>query len=643
MKILLPLVLIGTVLGLVPSTAIAETPPVEHYAHLPMVAQPSISPDGKHVAVLVANGDGYNVAVSQFGKSDLVTVVELKEGEARIDWIEWANNERLLVSASYVELIAGRRFKIGRLYAVNYDGSDLVEIKQRASKDDSLSRFRDNANVRSYLEADPKHIILQGYNDRENYPVAYKVNIYENAFEKLFINRYQVSSWYTDSEGKVKLGLAYDENNPLLRTFWYRPDEDQEWKKLKSFEVIKDAVFNPVGFDAENQLAYVLSDYKTGRLSLYSFDIETNEYKELLYTHPEYDVASVIERDDKIIGVTYFDDFLQKHYFGGQDDKQSQLISNTFSQLETYIVSRSDDKTKLLVYGVTDDKPGRYYLVDLAQGKATPWYSEYPYLVEKQNAKVENFSLKTDDGLTIHGYLTKPIDSSTEAPLIVFPHGGPDARDYKYFNYAVQFFTSRGYAVLQPNFRGSSGYGSRFEVAGYEQWGLKMQDDVMTAVDWAVNQPGIDGDNMCVVGMSYGGYVALTAAHKTPERFNCFVSIAGISDLNRMVEYDGAFEFLSAVRSETIGDYKDEADATRMRENSIINHVEKVKRPILLIHGALDTRVRIAQSETLYSALDNAGKEVKYVELDFGSHFLDREPNRIKAFSEIETFLDKHL
>ncbi|MEC9319287.1 MAG: hypothetical protein VYD08_05325, partial [Pseudomonadota bacterium] len=185
MKILLPLVLIGTVLGLVPSTAIAETPPVEHYAHLPMVAQPSISPDGKHVAVLVANGDGYNVAVSQFGKSDLVTVVELKEGEARIDWIEWANNERLLVSASYVELIAGRRFKIGRLYAVNYDGSDLVEIKQRASKDDSLSRFRDNANVLSYLEEDPKHIILQGYNDRENYPVAYKVNIYENAFEKL--------------------------------------------------------------------------------------------------------------------------------------------------------------------------------------------------------------------------------------------------------------------------------------------------------------------------------------------------------------------------------------------------------------------------------------------------------------------------
>ncbi|MDV6315181.1 S9 family peptidase [Idiomarina sp. HP20-50] len=625
------------------SSAVDNTTDVKQFAHLPMVQQPSVSPDGKHIAVMVSNGDTYDVAVTPFGKQDLITVATLKEGEARIEWIEWINNERLLISSSFVENIAGKNFKIGRLYAVNRDGSNFIEIKRRAQKDDSLARFRDNDNVLSYLDDDPRHIILQGYNQRESYPVPYKVNVYDNTFEKLLVNRYEVSSWYTDSKGQVVLGLAYDDRNPLLRTFWYLEKNSSEWKKLKSFEVTKEAYFNPVGFDSERQLAYVLSAHKIGRVSLYTFNIKTGKYVDLIYTNPKYDVNSIIEKDDEIIGVTYFDDYLKKHYFDEVDNKQSQLISNTFKQLETYIVSRSKSKQKLLVYGVKDNIPGRYFLIDLEKGKATPWYSEYPYLEGKGLAKKENFSIQTEDGLTIHGYLTRPLNSSGKVPLIVFPHGGPSSRDYKYFDYAVQFFASQGYAVLQPNFRGSSGYGTAFEASGYGQWGLKMQDDVMAAVDWAVAQPGIDGNKMCAVGASYGGYVALTAAFKTPERFRCFVSIAGVSDLNSLVENDSPFDILSALRSRMIGNYNNPADAKRMRENSIIHHVQNVKRPILLIHGNIDTRVNIAQSEDLYDALKKAGKPVEFITLDYGSHFLDREPSRLKAFSTIQKFLDESL
>jgi len=645
LKIFIITILMTTaLLGVIPPSFGKDVlEPVKQFAHLPMIAQPTVSPDGKRIAVLIANGNTYDVAVTPFDKQDLVTVVTLKEGEARIEWVEWANNERLLVSASYVELIAGKRFKIGRLYSVNHDGSDLVEINRRAARDDSWARFRDNDNVLSYLEDEPRHIILQGYNERENYPVPYKVDIYDSTFEKLFINRYEVSSWFTDNEGRVVLGLAYDEENPLLRTFWYSDAGTEEWRKLKSFEVTKDATFNPVGFDSEKHLAYVLSDYKTGRVSLYTFNIETGEYVDLIYTNSDYDVSSVIEKDDKIIGVTYFDDYQQKHYLNKTDGKQNELIKNTFKQLETYIVSRSQDKKRLLVYGVKDNIPGRYFLVDLKNSKATPWYSEYPYLEGKKLAKKESFNITTDDGLTIHGYLTRPVQQDGEVPLILFPHGGPATRDYKYFDYAVQFLASRGYAVLQPNFRGSTGYGSAFETAGYEQWGLKMQDDIMDTVDWAVQQPGIDGDRMCVVGASYGGYVALTAAFKTPKRFRCFVSIAGISDLTEMVKADQTFDILSALRQQMIGSYQDETDVKRMDENSLINHVDKVKRPILLIHGDLDTRVRIAQSKDLYDVLKSANKPVKYVELEFGSHYLDRQPNRIKAFSEIEQFLDNNI
>lgn len=621
----------------------AEPIPTQHFAQLPAVSQPMVSPTGKYIAVLVSNGNNYNVAVTPFTSQDLVNVVSIKEGEGRIEWIEWANDTRLLISASYVERSAGKNFKVGRLYAVNYDGTNLIEIKRRKVVKDRFAKYRSNDDIVTFLPDDPAHIIVQAYDEREAYPVPWKVNIYNSEFEKLFSNKFDVSNWYADSNGKIVFGLAGDENDPLVRRIWYRKNESSDWAMLREFKVASDVIFNVVGLQADSNTAYVLSDHKIGRMALYEFDIATGEFTNLVYAHDKYDLSGVIEEEDDIIGVSYYDDYYVKHYFTDSADKVAQLVKNSFKQYQTSIASMSDDETKLMVYAIRDDVPGSYFRVDLTAGAASPWYSQYPYLMGKPLAKKQSFSITTSDNVEVPGYLTMPLNTAKPAPLIVLPHGGPMARDYKYFDPLVQLFANRGYAVLQPNFRGSEGFGSAYEASGYKQWGLKMQDDVMEAVDWAVKHPGIDGDKMCVVGMSYGGYVALTAAYKTPERFDCFVSVAGVSDLVAFVSTDISFTGLSALRDIMIGDYRNTDDVKRMQENSIANYVDVVKKPILLIHGDRDTQVSPDQSRDIFAKLEDADKNVEYIELEYGSHYLDSEPNRIRTFDAIEAFLAKHL
>ncbi|WP_198674512.1 alpha/beta hydrolase family protein [Idiomarina tyrosinivorans] len=589
------------------------------------------------------NGENYNVAVTPFDKNNLVNVVTVKKGESRIESVTWANNERLLVKASYVESIAGKNFKLGKLYAVNKDGSDLTEIRSRASRDDRYARYRSKTNVISYLKDDPKHILLQGYSERDEYPVVYKVNIYDNNFEKLFANHYKVSSWYANQKGEVVLGLAYGEENPNLRKFWYRQPGTEEWSVIGEYEAGENAVFNPVAFDSDKGLAYVLTDYKTGVMSLYTFDIKKGVYADQVYSNENYDLEGVILENDKVVGVRYYDDYLEQHYFEPEDHKLNQLIKGSFKAFEATVAAKSRNNKRVIVYGIRDNMPGTYYLVDLNKGTAKPWFSQYPYLSGKPLSTKQNFSFKTSDGLTITGYLSRPLNSDGKAPLVVLPHGGPAARDYKYFDPLAQLLTSRGYAVLQPNFRGSAGFGSAFEASGYKEWGLKMQDDVIEAVDWALQQGGIDKDHMCMVGLSYGGYAAETAAFKTPEKFNCFVSVAGVSDIEAFVSKDRAFGVLDSLRQDMVGNVENPADVKRMRENSLVHHIDAVKNPILLIHGDRDTRVSTSQSQNIYEKLKNANKPVQYIELEYGSHFLDSEPNRIKAFSAITDFLEKHI
>jgi dipeptidyl aminopeptidase/acylaminoacyl peptidase len=292
----------------------------------------------------------------------------------------------------------------------------------------------------------------------------------------------------------------------------------------------------------------------------------------------------------------------------------------------------------------TPTQPPTYYYLDVASQRATKIVSEYPALAPSDLGMTRPVTYKARDGLTIHAYLTLPPgrNDGKNLPMVVMPHGGPDARDRWRFDWWAQFLANRGYAVLQPNYRGSFGYGRAFAEAGFGQWGLKIQDDISDGVKAMIADGTADAKRICIVGASYGGYAALAGATFTPELYACAVSFAGVSDLSRMMllvkkdfgEHSGAASFWES----RIGTDPAQLDAT-----SPALHADRVRAPVLLLHGKLDTTVPIVQSEEERDALQRAGKQVEYIEFDTDDHYFTLAETRIRMLTEVERFLRTHI
>jgi len=294
-------------------------------------------------------------------------------------------------------------------------------------------------------------------------------------------------------------------------------------------------------------------------------------------------------------------------------------------------ISRSLDKAVLLAGG-KGTRP-TYYLYDANAHEVkrlATTYRDIPEVVE-----FETIHYDSSDGHSITAYMSRP-DGKGPFPTIVFPHGGPNARDYPRFDYWTQFFVSRGYAVIKPNFRGSVGYGAEHLAAGFQEWGLKMQDDVMDALDWMIGSGITDPERVCMVGGSYGGYVALVAAYKTPERLRCAVSFAGVTDLVDLKQHIALFDLgeLSLARIQT---------GKSVKENSPLHQVDRIGVPLLIVHGNVDRSVMIEQSRTFVQALEKAGKPHKYIEQMDGDHFLSNQSHRLEFFEEMDSFLARYL
>ncbi|MDO6427209.1 S9 family peptidase [Thalassotalea sp. 1_MG-2023] len=618
------------------------------FGHLPMIESPSVSPNGDKIAAVYNSDDGPSVVVSDFGSNVVTPIAQLKKSRDRIDDIYWVNNTRLLIIASYSEKFFNRYFKMTRVFSVNIDGSDLRELKRKVTRDLpqwELQQMGDMSLV-SLLKKDDEHVILQTYDTRDKGQSVYKVNVYTGNFEKLFANTYNVYSWVVDEKDNVVFGYGVDEKERDVRTIWYRKNVDTRWQLLHERKLFEGETFYPVV--VQNEKLYVLSDRQTGKQSLWLYDIATGEFESMLFGHDEFDVEGVLYNNErnKVVGAYYFEHFKKHHYFVPENTQLSTLVKNTFKKYQTTIYSLSKDKKKLLVSALNDNSPGKFFWLDLEKKAGGFWFSQYPKLEKQPLANVQPFYTKAKDGLPLSGYLTLPQQSSGDKPpLIVWPHGGPlGVRDYMYFDPYVQFFAAKGYAVLQVNYRGSGGFGSKFQASGHLQWGKAMQQDVYDGVDWLLEKNLVDKKRMCFAGYSYGGYAALTAAFQKPNQYDCIISIAGVSDLLEMAEKDYAWEGTSrAFVLKTLGDPTNDKTAEELKSLSAINNIDKIKAPILLLHGTHDTQVRTKQSSEFYQEAKDKGLDIKYVEYKWGTHYLDEQDNRLDAFKQMEDFLEQHL
>ena len=612
------------------------------FSSLPIVKDVSVSPDGAHM-VGVFNVDGKVVVMtSAFGSKETTPIVSLKNPADRIESVDWANNKRLLVTASIPNAVSGSVFRIRVTYAVNLDGSDMLIIENNsASKKNEATWIRryTSDSIVNTLADDDDHVIVSSYDERDNGYALYKVDINNSRFEKIESGAGDRYGFVTNRAGQAVFSLTQDKDDDFFAIHFKKPGTT-EWKEIKKLKLAGDVEFSPIAIDGDN--LFVITDINSDYSYIARFDTKTGEVSAPLYQEQGYDISTVLlDENEQLIGYLSEREYSKKVYISEEHKAKAAKIDALLKGRENYITSSSNDLSKVVIYSVTDHSPARFYTIDFSTNKAGFWFSQYPHLEKVAMSSPQPISFMSRDGKQLKGYLTLPVGDA-KAPLIVFPHGGPTSRDYQEFDPWVQFLSSMGYAVLQVNFRGSDGFGTSHETAGYRQWGRLMQDDVMDGMSFVAKHPRVDVNNSCMVGASYGGYVALVAAFRDSDKFKCFVSISGISDLVTMIRQDvSGIEPRRIAIAARIGDY--EKDEEMLNSVSAINHIDKMKKPLLLVHGLKDTQVNYHQSTDLYEKMQSKKLPVKYVELKDGTHYFDEAADRKTLFTELEVFLKEHL
>src|SRR5271168_2414870 len=321
----------------------------------------------------------------------------------------------------------------------------------------------------------------------------------------------------------------------------------------------------------------------------------------------------------------------------------AEQVAAALPQYRTTVVDSAADGHRLLVLTTGGNRPGSYFVLTRSRNTASlaPLGAIRPDIPDSALAPVTPITYRARDGLTIHGYITLPpgrtMGDKRPIPFVVLPHGGPSTRDILGFDYLAQMIASRGYGVLQPNYRGSRGYGGDFEKAGFAQWGLKMQDDVTDGATWLIDQKLADPKRICIVGWSYGGYVALMGAIKTPDLYRCAASMAGVTDLRRRLDRANQSRFAD------LNLPRFDSDPAIIAANSPVLHADQIRIPVFLAHGRRDFTVSVEDSEAMEEALRNAGKPVETLYFDDDDHYLFREGDRIAFLKALEGFLAENL
>jgi dipeptidyl aminopeptidase/acylaminoacyl peptidase len=346
----------------------------------------------------------------------------------------------------------------------------------------------------------------------------------------------------------------------------------------------------------------------------------------------------------RVIGAAYVADKREYVYFDPARAALQRGIEAVFPGKDAHAVSVTRDGSKAIVAVEAPDLPRTYYFLDRDSHVATKVASQYPGLSAADLGTMRADPYKARDGLDIPAYLTLPPGKAPKnLPVVVLPHGGPDARDAIGFDWWAQFLANRGYAVFQPNYRGSKGYGRAFTDAGLHQWGLKMQDDVTDGVKKLIADGIADPKRICIVGASYGGYVALAGATFTPDLYACAVSISGVSDLGRMVTHQAV---LYGRRSGPVSFWQSRIGMRgdpQLDATSPALHADQVRIPVLLMHGRHDTTVAFAQSEEERDALARAGRTAELVTFEGDDHYMTLANTRITMLKTLEEFLKKNI
>jgi dipeptidyl aminopeptidase/acylaminoacyl peptidase len=621
--------------ALAQSASAPATRPVSAFAKLPFMSGPQMSPDGTRVLTkLAVNGEPV-LSIVPIANAAKPILIALGDNDL-IDW-NWVNKDWIVARLGDEALIENEPFYVTRVVGISADGKTIKRLAARDPGQNAEVIWRATDGSPRVLMTVQKSV----YFGLDFWPSVVEVDVSSGSVKKAADSVTGVANWYADAGGVVRMGIGYDDRTRKTRTL-YRANEKVPFSVISSADGKKEeTLIQPATFPKDGSPAITFSDHE-GYLRLYELDLATMLPGKTSFGVAGYDIGGFIRnpKTSEILGVSLTTNRPRMQWINPKLAAIQTSVEKTIGQGQyATIISYDDDLNTILLEVGNASQAGAFYIYTAATGKLSRFGVSNDALGMAKLGSVSTVKYKARDGLDIAGVLTLPAGRvAKNLPLILMPHGGPiGIRDSESFDWWAQFLADRGYAVYQPNYRGSGGYGRAFEKAGDGEWGLKMQDDLNDAVDHLAKVGTIDPKRVCIAGGSYGGYAAMRAAQRDGAKFRCAVSYAGVSDLQALKESNGrSFLYANSLRS-----FFDKRTVD-MKSVSPLNFPEQFSTPILIMHGAKDKRVPVSQSRKLASKLTSAGKDVRYVEQPKADHFFSREEDRLQFLQEMESFLAKH-
>ncbi len=587
---------------------------------------PRISPDGTRMGWIAPDAGVLNVWVGQVGAPLEAATAVTADRDRGIRSFFWAHDNRHLL---YVQDVGGD--EDWHLFG--------VDLETGATRD--LTPFD---GVQARVEESDKHFpdtILVGLNrDNPELHDVYRLDLPSGELVKVVENPGFIG-FLVDADFKVRAGVAPLPDGGMV--VMVRDTVQDEWRPLLQYGQDDSLTTEPVAFTQDGTALWVISSVGANAGRLVRLDIATGATT-VIAEDPQYDVAGVRLHPDtrEPQAVTFVKERTTYQILDPAVEADFAALA-AVDPGDLSLVGQDDaDGTWLAAY-VNDDGPVRYYVYRRGSKEATFLFEHQPALAQYQLAKMEPFAYQARDGLTIHGYLTFPPGEAREAlPTVLNVHGGPWARDGWGFDSQAQWLANRGYLCVQVNFRGSTGYGKDFVNAGDKEWGAKMHDDLLDAVDWVVDHGHADRSRVAIYGGSYGGYAALAGAAFTPDVFACAVDIVGPSNLKTLIESIPPYWAPMIAQFHTrVGN--PETEEAFMWERSPLSKAGDIRIPLLIAQGANDPRVKQAEAEQIVAALVEKGIDHEYMLFPDEGHGFAKPENRLRFFAAAERFLAKHL
>ena len=613
------------------------------------------------------DGQTYAMLTGKYGRSAVVFVdVKTKkvlggvraQDDCEIDEYHWISPTRLIYTEAQRQRGNVRPTPTGEIFAVNRDGSGIRLLygyrAEQSTLDTKIARRKASYASADYLGAlkkDSRYILIAEYPwkimqnlyvyNPDAKPLISRLDIYSGDKKQLDMAPLAGASLLLDHDDNVR--FAYGRNEAQQYAVAWKPKADGNWESF-NLPGFRDESVVPRRFSADDRSVY-LTGVREGEKydALFRLDLQSQQL-EKMHAFEDMDVDGVIAdfTDREVIGAYGYgaqetDFWLLKDNPAAQT---YQALQRAFPNQRLNITSASEDGRIVVLFVDSDVNPGDYYMFDTVTKHADFLRAGRQWIDPKTMRPKEPIALKARDGLELHGYLTRPAGAGPH-PLVVLPHGGPHGvRDSWEFDWEPQLLASRGYAVLQVNYRGSGGYGIDFQSAGYREWGAKMQDDVTDATRWAIEQKIASADRICIYGASYGGFAALMGVAREPDLYQCAIGYAGVYDLPLMWESGdvpdsrGGRSYLERV----LGN-----DVAKLRAQSPVYNVQNIKAAVLLIHGKVDGRADYEHAKRMRAALEQNQKKVEWLALGGEGHGVYDEDSRREVYERILQFLDANL